>query len=309
MSASAGSETSNENETTCAVIVTFNRRELLAESVAAVLGQTSPPESVLVVDNASDDGSREMLAERFPEVDIVTLQRNEGGAGGFHEGVKHAHARGYAHLWLMDDDTIPARTALAELLAAHQTSTDAALIASKVVWTDGRLHPMNRPFLAWNDTERMIAAAESASGLVPLRAATFVSLLLDCQTVDRHGLPEKRYFIWSDDISYTARVLREEPGFIATRSVAVHKTQTPHTAVTSSGDRFYFHVRNSIYMFRGNAWSGREKVSLVRYYVGSILEFLRRESYRRHALGVVARGLHDGLRPPGDPAGPYLRRS
>lgn len=289
------------------MIVTYNRRELLEESVAAVLGQTRPPQSVLVVDNASDDGTAEMLAERFPDVEVMTLARNEGGAGGFHEGIKRAHADGHSHFWLMDDDTIPQAPALEALLEAAEQAPEAGLVASKVEWTDGRLHPMNRPFLLWDATEPMIAAAQAGQGLVPLRAATFVSMLLARATVDRHGLPEKRYFIWSDDIAYTARVLRHSPGFVATRSVAVHKTPTPHIAGTS-GDRFYFHVRNSIYMFRGDAWSARERVSLVVYYLKSILEYLRNERFSVRAIRVVGRGVRDGLRPPADPAGPYLRR-
>lgn len=300
-------ETGAPRETVCAVVVTYNRQEVLAESVSAVLGQSRPPDRVLVVDNASEDGTLEMLAERFPQVEVMPLARNEGGAGGFHEGMRRAHSAGYDHLWLMDDDTIPEQTALAALLDARERAEDGALFASKVIWIDGRIHPMNRPFLSWGATERMIEAAESGGGLVPLRAATFVSLLVPRGTVDAYGLPERRYFIWSDDIAYTARVLRHSPGFIATRSVAVHKTPNPHTAGTS-GERFYFHVRNSIYMFRGDAWSPRERVSLVVYYLGSILDFLRRERFRPRALGVVARGWRDAIRPPADPAGPYLRR-
>ena len=289
----------------CAVIVTYNRRELLAESIQAVRDQTTPPNGILVVDNASTDGSAGMVAERFPEVEVMTLDRNEGGAGGFHEGIARAYRQGHACFWLMDDDTIPEPAALATLLEARETAQDASLIGSKVVWTNGEIHPMNRPFLNWSGTERMIWAAEANAGIVPLRAATFVSLLLPRATVDRFGLPEKRYFIWSDDIAYTARVLRDTSGFLATRSVAVHKTVSPHTAV-ESGDRFYFHVRNSIYMFRGGSWTPRESVSLIVYYLKSILTFLRRERYRPFALGVVASGVRDALRPPADPAGPYL---
>ena len=292
----------------CAVIVTYNRRKLLAESIQAVVDQTTPPDAILVVDNASTDGTPGMVAERFPEVELMTLDRNEGGAGGFHEGIARAHSRGHGCFWLMDDDTIPQPTALAHLLEAHEIARDASLVASKVVWTDGEIHPMNRPFLNWRGTERMIWAAEANAGIVPLRAATFVSLLLPRETVDRFGLPDKRYFIWSDDIAYTARVLRDTSGFFVTRSVAVHKTEKPHTAV-ESGDRFYFHVRNSIYMFGSGAWTPRESVSLTLYYLKSISTFLRREKFSGTAIRVVAAGVRDALRPPADPAGPYLRPS
>lgn len=296
-------------ETVCAVIVTYNRCELLAESLAAVLGQTRPPDSVLVVDNASDDGTAAMLADRFSEVGVLALASNEGSSGGFHRGIKQAHRAGYDLIWVMDDDTVPETDALETLLRGREGCPDqCALIASKVTWTDGRLHPMNVPWLSWKDTERLIGSVESNRGLLPLRATTFVSLLLPRSTVDRHGLPETRYFMWSDDIEYTARILRDDVGYMATRSVVVHRTPSPHTALSSSGERYYFHVRNTIYMLRGSSWSRLERASYFRNYLRSILAFLRRERFRPRALGIVARGVHDGLRPPADPAGPYLRR-
>lgn len=301
---------STPRETVCAVIVTHNRRELLAESVGAVLAQSRPVDAVLVIDNASDDGTPELLADRFPGVEVHGLAHNEGGAGGFHEGIKRAHARGYTHAWLMDDDTIPEPQTLSTLLEARRNGgEDAAFVASKVVWTDGRVHPMNRPLLSWKDTDRLIETVASDSGLLPIRATTFVSLLLNRNAVDQHGLPDKRYFMWSDDIEYTARITNHSPGYIATRSVVVHKTPEPHTALTSGGQRYYFHARNTIYMVRSQSWSRLEKVSLALNYMRSVRAFLRREGFSRQALAIVARGIRDGLVPPADPSGPYLRRS
>src|SRR3712207_5668423 len=136
------------SETVCAVVVTYNRVDLLRECLEAVTGQTRAPDAVLVVDNASTDGTREMVREEFPAVELLELPANEGSAGGFHEGMKAAVARGVDWLWVMDDDTIPAPDAL-ELLLDAPAHLDGlpppALLASKVLWTDGRLHPMNWP--------------------------------------------------------------------------------------------------------------------------------------------------------------------
>lgn len=103
-------------ERVCAVIVTYNRKELLRECLQAVLSQTRPPDHVLVVDNASTDGTPEMLREEFPQVEVLRLPENQGGAGGFHEGMKRAYEQGFDWLWLMDDDTLPSPRALEVLL-------------------------------------------------------------------------------------------------------------------------------------------------------------------------------------------------
>ena len=61
-----------QDERVTAVVVTWNRRELLAEALSAIQQQTVPPSRVIVVDNASDDGTGQLLASRFPHVDVVT---------------------------------------------------------------------------------------------------------------------------------------------------------------------------------------------------------------------------------------------
>jgi len=192
----------------CAIVVTYNRKQLLRECLYAIAGQSRPPERILVVDNASSDGTPAMLKDDFADVELLALSTNEGGAGGFHEGIKQAHAEGADWMWVMDDDTIPEPDALAELLAAPErlgTASPPALLASRVVWRDGRAHPMNAPWPERTRVERVIDGAER--GLLPLRFATFVSLLVHRGTVDRHGLPLKNFFIWSDDVEYTSRVL------------------------------------------------------------------------------------------------------
>jgi len=281
-----------------AVVVTYNRRDLLRECLSALSAQTRPPDRVFVVDNASTDGSRSVVAEEFPEVSVLALPENVGGAGGFHEGLKAAHAEGANWFWLMDDDTIPAPTALERLLDAPEAldgMTRPQLLASRTVWRDGRLHPMNEPSFK-REPEHYIDSCER--GLLPLRMATFVSLLVHRSAVDEFGLPLKYYFIWSDDIEYTARILRDrDVGFFVPDSVVEHKTKAAHTAVTETGGRFYFHVRNSLYMMRGSAWNMREKLSLVWALFFTTQIYLRHNRFGRESARIVVRGLRDGVKP------------
>lgn len=280
----------------CVVIVTRNRRALLIECLAALGAQTRLPDHIIVVDNASTDGTGPMLRSAYPHVEILSLAGNVGGAGGFHEGLRSAHGDGFDWIWLMDDDTLPVPGCLQALLdAAQAVPNPPALLSSKVVWTDGSLHPMNYPGFERTRTDRVIAASESR--VMPLRTATFVSLLVSRRAVDAHGLPLRRYFLWSDDIEYTARILRHDPGYLVPASVAVHKTQSPYTAISSTGDRFYFHVRNTLYMLRGTAWSAAEKPSLAFSLITSVVAYLRFNRFAAGSLAVVLRGLRDGVRP------------
>lgn len=280
----------------CAVVVTHDRRDLLRECLAAIAAQTRPVERTIVVDNASTDGTGEMLASEFPDVEVVRLERNEGGAGGFHHGLAHA-ARGQAEwLWSMDDDTIPTPTALEELLAGLDRVADLpapALLASRVLWMDGELHPMNLPWPRWGDKWLEVRSVEQR--LVAIRAISYVSILIRRESLVRHGLPRTHYFIWGDDIEFTARLLRDEVGYLVPQSVVHHKTVHPHPASRSTGPRYYFDVRNKLFMLRGSVWRPTERFWLALLTLKGIREYLEHNSWRGGSVPTVLRGIRDGL--------------
>jgi rhamnopyranosyl-N-acetylglucosaminyl-diphospho-decaprenol beta-1,3/1,4-galactofuranosyltransferase len=279
-----------------AVVVTYNRKELLRECLAALAAQERPVDRVLVIDNASTDGTAEQVRAENPDVDLVTLSENGGGAGGFHEGMKRAHADGADWIWLMDDDTLPEPGALKALLDARaRADREPYLLYSKAVWEDGTLHPMNYPGFERHRPELMVIGAERK--LLPLRTATFVSLLVSRKAIDEFGLPLARYFIWSDDIEYSARIMRERAGYFVPQSVVLHKTKAAYTAISTSGDRFYFHIRNTLYMLRGSAWTLKEKPSLVFILFTSSLAYLKFNRFAWKNVKVILRGLRDGVKP------------
>jgi rhamnopyranosyl-N-acetylglucosaminyl-diphospho-decaprenol beta-1,3/1,4-galactofuranosyltransferase len=284
-----------------AVVVTYNRRDLLLESVAAVLAQDRAPDRVIVVDNASEDGTAAAVREKFPAVHLAEFKRNTGGAGGFAGGMALALAGGADLIWLMDDDTVPEPGALGALLAARDRTTaregrPPALIASQVLWTDGREHPMNtprrKPFAA--KAERLAAAAV---GCVPIRSASFVSILVDAAEGRRRGLPRADYFLWNDDFEFTTRLLRGNTGLLCPASVVVHKTKTFGSTDVDPGDRFFYEVRNKIWMFR----DGAPLAPLERaVYGGSTLRrwarTFARSPDRRTLRRSLLRGLSAGVR-------------
>jgi len=269
---------------------------MLDRCLAALDAQGRCADRVLVVDNASTDGTSDMVKDRHPRVELLALPENYGGAGGFHEGMKAAHAGGADWLWLMDDDTIPQPNALEELVAAlgrFDRASLPTLLASKVVWRDGGVHPMNFPTPERTRIDRLIEGA--GRGFLPIRAATFVSLLVHRGVVDRHGLPLKHFFIWSDDIEYTSRcVLQGEPAYLVPSSTALHDTASPHTAASAPPSRFYYHVRNTIFMVRGPSRPARDRVLRLWVLLSSTGLYLI-ENPSAASLFAILRGIRDGL--------------
>jgi len=278
----------------CAVIVTHDRADLLARCLGCLAAQTRPADHVVVVDNASADATPEVLAAH-PEAEVLRLEENVGGSGGFHRGVEHAHHRGHDWLWLLDDDTLPDPGALAALLdGARRAPRRALVMASAVRWKDGRLHPMNRPWLRVGDRVEMAAAAGVA--LCPIRAATFVSVLVHRDAVTAHGLPPGRWFLWLDDIAFTARVLRAAAGYLAPESTVTHWTPHAYDTLTDSRGRFYFKARNHLWLLRGDSFGGLERLLYAGAYLRALRTYVRTSTDRGAARRTVLRGVRDGLR-------------
>ena len=279
-----------------AVVVTWNRRDLLEESLAALDAQTLRPTSVVVVDNAATDGTGELLDTRYAHLEIVHLDRNIGGAGGFAAGIERALTLSPDLVWLLDDDTVPEPTAAERLSDAWTSygqpeSPRPAILASRVVWTDGRDHPMNTPRQKPGATRAELVAA-GAVGCIPIRSASFVSIMCDARAIRERGLPLADYFLWNDDFEYSTRLIRGRVGLYCPDSVVVHKTKVFGSTDADPGERFYFEVRNKVWMFtRSRSLTRREKL----LYGGSTARRWARTFARSADRGTLARGLRTGV--------------
>ncbi len=275
-----------------AVVVTYNRAALLVECLDAIAGQTHRPGRVIVVDNASTDDTATVLSQRR-DVDTVRLALNTGGAGGFAAGIQAALAGGCDAVWLLDDDTIPQPDSLAELVRAREAypGLTPSVVASRVVWTDGRDHPMNTPRTLPGATRDALDAA-AAVGARPVRSASFVSVLVDAGVAAERGLPVADYFLWNDDFEYTTRLIRGGVGLYVPTSVVVHKTRVFGSTDADPGDRFYWEVRNKVWMFtRSGSLSPVEKVA----YGGSTLTRWIRTFIDSPDRSTLREGLRRGL--------------
>jgi rhamnopyranosyl-N-acetylglucosaminyl-diphospho-decaprenol beta-1,3/1,4-galactofuranosyltransferase len=285
-----------------AVVVTYNRRPLLLEALAAVHAQSRAADAVIVVDNASTDDTAAAVRGHYPSVQLTELARNTGGAGGFACGLALALDSAADLVWLMDDDTVPEPDALRAMLdarARHPAQT--ALIASRVLWTDGRAHPMNTPRTKPFATKAELLRAEEA-GCRPIRSASFVSVLVDASVCRQRGLPQADYFLWNDDFEFTTRLLRGNVGLLCPASVVVHKTREFGSTDADPGQRFFYEVRNKIWTLRARSpLAPLERVlyggSTLRRWARTFARSRDRRTLGRWLVKGVAAGVRTSPRP------------
>ncbi|WGL51525.1 glycosyltransferase family 2 protein [Nocardioides sp. BP30] len=232
-----------------AVVVTYNRLALLQELLER-LDTVAELDEVLVLDNASSDGTGEWLAgleggatgspgeseHRAVPVLARTLTSNRGGAGGFHDGLAWAMERGADLAWLMDDDGLPQRDCLARLLRADELDERGGLdfwgpVVVDRAKPDRLVFPIRLPggTRVVHDLADVRNAA-GAGGRIEGIVIPFNGVLVTRELVSRIGLPREEYFIWGDDHEYRLRA--EAAG---ARIATVVDAQVRHPAVGALG--------------------------------------------------------------------------
>ncbi len=242
-----------------AVIVTYNRKEKLHNCIKALLKQKGGRPDILVIDNASDDGTKESLSELILSKQVIyrNTGRNLGGAGGFEQGVREAVTMGYKYLWLMDDDSVPEKKALYEFKKAHnKLSGRYGFLSGKVIWKDGSICKMNI-----QKKDVLSRLPDFDKDLQPVQFASFVSCFIKASVVKEADLPIGEFFIWGDDHEYTRRISLEHPCYYVKKSVVLHDSET-NTGSDISQDslekmKYYLYsYRNDVYIFRREGIKG-----------------------------------------------------
>ena len=216
-----------------AVVVTYNRLGLLRGLVER-LEQVPELVEILVVDNASTDGTGEWLATRDDRVLGRTLSDNGGGARGFHDGLAWAVERGADLVWLMDDDGLPDPGCLARLLEETDLDFWGPLVVDEAD-LDRLVFPIRLPGGTRVVHELADVRRAAPTGRIDGIVIPFNGVLVTRELVERIGLPRAEYFIWGDDHEYRLRA--EAAG---ARIATVVDAQVRHPSVGSLGTPMMF---------------------------------------------------------------------
>lgn len=296
--------TDSRKKSVAAVVVTYNRKQLLLECLDCLEAQDlarlgdSCELSVIVVDNASTDGTEEALEPYVTSgrISYFNTGENLGGAGGFNYGMRVAVEAGHDYVWVMDDDCMAHPDTLRELLLAGEgLEGNFGYLTSVCLWTDGNPCTMNRQRHPLHTT-----IEDFSPELQPCTLASFVSLFVPADVIAELGLPIKDFFIWTDDWEFTRRVSRKYPCYVVGTSIVTHKCKVngAGNVALDSGERiarFRLAYRNDIVLYRGEGVSGYAYVLArdLNHLTRIVLEAKGRKFERARA---VVGGTIEGLR-------------
>jgi rhamnopyranosyl-N-acetylglucosaminyl-diphospho-decaprenol beta-1,3/1,4-galactofuranosyltransferase len=302
------------NPSVSAVVATYNRCALLRECLDALLCQTRPVDRVIVVDNACDDGTAEILTRDYPSIDVVHLDTNAGSSGGVCAGMQRAVELGCDWVWVMDDDAEPAPDAL-EQLCKHADGSDLAALACLKIGPDGQTLYGHRgtftPEALPRRIIRPICKSDIAAGQpIEVDHVSFVGLMVSKHAVDSAGYPDPRLFLQFDDVEYCIRLRQAGRILLVPASRIVHKEQDlsglrhrrllslPYESIP------YEHFWKRYFTYRNFVWMSRRfGTRRVRVYTGLVALYgflvcctLLFETRRLRRISLLTHAFLDGLR-------------
>jgi GT2 family glycosyltransferase len=248
-----------------AVVLTYNAPDSLARCLGAVAAQTSPPEAVLVVDNAGEEKVvPEALPARLQQARVVRSDRNLGPAGGYALALTEFLASGYGHAWVLDDDMVPESNCLERLWADASKDPDSAFVFPVTQQADGSLGD-------W----------PSWCGFVIARPI-----------VEKVGVPREELIWWAEDTEYLQWRI-PEAGYvrrIVGDAIVHHDSIRRRDSVPTW--KYYYEARNMLYVHKHvKRRLGRYPRSLSLLVARALL---REKHGRIPRLAAIGRGLLDG---------------
>lgn len=244
-----------------AVVVTYNRKELLKRNIAC-LRLNTPVSSIVVVNNGSTDGTGAWLDEQ--EDLTVIHQENVGGSGGFYRGIQYAYQAGADWIWCMDDDVFPRPDCMEHLLPYTYEPrvgilAPRRLMEGQIFTNDFQKVNLSNPFASMYQQK---LKKQVVNGPVDICGTAFEGLCISRKAVAEIGLPNKELFIFCDDTDYCLRAVLAGfrilyiPSALMDKEKFFSNDSWEERSRKKKWKRFY-QVRNSTYLnhhYGRNCW-------------------------------------------------------
>ena len=264
------------------VVVTYNNAEMLNNLLVDLEKQTRPLDEIIVIDNSTTDATKNMVAERYSEIKYIRLIENQGSAGGFYEGLKAA-LKSNDLIWTLDDDIRLNADSLERLLEDLKTLNHLNNIA--VIRSGGSFDskgiPKEMDFYTWRGT------------------------LFRSDAIKKVGLPEKKYFIYGEDLEHSIRLKKRGFTLYWAPSSIIREDRDDKTTnkifginsrIYMDSFRFYYAFRNEIYIY-SRYWCPA-KLLRISIYASKVLLYMifidRTNSFKK--IYAIASGVFDGFR-------------
>jgi GT2 family glycosyltransferase len=292
------------------IVLNYNGKDITLQAIESLSEMTYSNFSILHIDNGSDDGSFEAVAERFPDVISLRVEKNRGAARGLNFGLKAAYDRGFDYLMITNNDIGVEPDMLDHLVEVATSDSSIAAVQPKMYyfWDRDRLWSSGGVLRFWIAPTRERGMGEIERGQYDrteeVDYVNGVGMMISRKAFEEVGYFDPTFNLGGEDADLCMRM--KSRGY---RTVYVHDAVLYHMVAFTTGS----------YVPRRTFWTGRSLALFVRRYggLGSWIGFvvltaaalaiaLVRETPKRNTRAVIEkmRGIMAGLREPlGEPPG------
>jgi GT2 family glycosyltransferase len=204
------------------VVVSYNTRDLLQACLTSVNSTMSSASNyeVIVVDNASLDGSAVMVKETFLQVDLIVNQENRGFAAANNQAIERSSGR---YVILLNPDTAVREGALNAMVKFMDDNSEVGVVGPKLVFPDGRFQhsafsfptlpmiffdffPLNHRVLNSRLNGRYPRALYGAGNPFPIDHPLGAGLMVRREVIEEVGLLDERFFMYCEEIDWCMRI-------------------------------------------------------------------------------------------------------
>lgn len=297
-------------EKVVAITVTYNRFNTLEKNLEALEKQIYPIEKIIVVDNNSNDENKNKLKNYIKNkknIEVIWKDKNYGGAGGFHYGVKHAYENyNVDWYWIMDDDAYPRTDCLKKMLE-NSSKKDIGFLAPSIFGIDYKEYQTYHHKKITKNKCRdltLINEYKNFPKIFEVDADAFVGPMFSRKAIKEVGFPDKDLFIYGDDVEYTFRVTRKFKGYIVKNAIIDHQDVIVKNGVSEpkSWWKNYYSIRNRIFFVYKYAENPIQKFlgisyMLIQVFIAIAGCLIKKDykNYRKLRLRILFSALKDGL--------------
>lgn len=229
------------------VVLNWNGKEVLLNCLRSVFSLDHMNFEVVVVDNASRDGSLESARSSFGRAHFIVNETNNGFAAGMNIGIKFALSKGAQYVWVLNNDTVCGRESLRELLSAAEQEDKCAIFSPLILTPSGKawFSAGKIDFLRMRayhtDPDVSIRESEPYESGYLSGCAMFFSRT----TIKKVGFFDENYFLYYEDADLSVRAKKAGCRLlVAPKSVIVHAEQSGRNP-----EKTYWLVRSGLRFF------------------------------------------------------------
>jgi hypothetical protein len=220
------------------VIVSYNSSAVLGPCLESLKRQSLfDSTEVVVVDNASSDGTPAMVRERYPWVTLIAGRKNVGFSRGVNAGIREARGE---YFLILNPDTVVGRDSIEKMVAFMKRTPDAGIVGPKLVNDDGSLQYSCRRFYTW----KVLVLRRTVLGKIFKNSRSVADhlmldfdhettrevdwilgacLLVRREAVESVGLLDERFFLYFEDVDWCYRMKHKDwKVYYHPQSVVVH---------------------------------------------------------------------------------------